>query len=162
MRPIFFLAIVFSIVRPIACYSQSRTNTDSVKVAAHPAYNKKSGIYKVFFGRNYRTVWATPVTMRVMHIAKEKGGLSITNLGGGKQTKSLQLEDSAGHEWALRTVNKFPERALPKVEKHTIVQDILKDQVSTSNPYAALTVPPMAEALGIPHTHPEIVFIPDA
>jgi len=161
MKPIFFLAIALSIAQPIASYSQSHLNTDSVKVAAHPAFNKKSGIYKVFFGRNYRTIWAAPVSMRVMHIATEKGGLAITDLGGGKQTKSLQLKDSAGHEWALRTVNKFPERALPKVERHTIIQDILKDQVSTSNPYAALTVPPMAEAIGIPHTHPEIVFIPD-
>src|SRR3569833_2826600 len=140
MKPIFFLAIIFSIARPIACYSQSRANTDSVKVAAHPAYNKKSGIYKVFFGRNYRTIWATPVSMRVMHIATEKGGLSITDLGGGKQTKSLQLKDSAGHEWALRTVNKFPERSLPKIEKHTIVQDFLLVLVSLSFFFVVLSV----------------------
>jgi len=161
MKWIFFLATVFSLARPADCHPACRLTTDSIKVAAQPAYNKKSGIHKVLFGKNYRAVWATPVPMRVVHIATEKGGLKITGLGGGKQTRSLELKDSAGHEWALRTVNKFPERALREVMKHTIAQDILKDEVSTSNPYGALTVPPMAEALGIPHTHPEIVFVPD-
>jgi len=161
MKWIFFLAIFFSLTRTTKCYSALRRDTDSVKVAAQPAFNKKNGIHKVLFGKNYRAIWATPVPMRVVHIASEKGGLSITGLGGGKQTRTIQLKDSAGHEWVLRTVDKFPERNLPEVMKHTIVQDILKDRVSTSNPFAALTVPPMAEALGIPHTHPEIVFVPD-
>jgi hypothetical protein len=146
---------------PITCYSASHRDTDTVKVAARAAFNKKSGIHKALFGKNYRELWATPVSMRVVHIATEKGGLSITGLGGGKQTRSLQLNDSAGHEWVLRTVDKYPERGLPKFMRHTIVRDVLKDRISTSNPYAALTVPPMAGALGIPHMHPEIVFMPD-
>ncbi len=45
--------------------------------------------------------------------------------------------------------------------KATIAKDILQDQVVTGHPYAALTVPPFAEAIGIPHANPEVIFVPD-
>ena len=142
-------------------YSQKSRQADSIKVAAYPQYNQVSGLHKALYGKNYRDIWAIPVKMKVFHLSKEKGGLAITELGGGNQTRSLRLKDSAGNQWALRTVQKYPARALPAYLKGTIVQDVLQDEVSTSHPYAALTVPPMAEALGIPHSNPQIVYVPD-
>ena len=43
--------------------------------------------------------------MKVLNIQKEKGGLKIVSLGGGKQTKSLTLVDPNGKEWKLRTID---------------------------------------------------------
>jgi len=73
----------------------------------------------------------------------------------------LRLQDATGREWVLRTIEKFPERKLPSNLKASIVKDIMVDQITTANPFAALTVPPMAEALGIPHASPQIVYVAD-
>src|SRR5204862_5936719 len=61
----------------------------------------------------------------------------------------------------FRHLKKYPERKLPPNLKASIEKDILVDQVTTANPFAALTVPPFATVLGIPHAHPKIVFVAD-
>ena len=134
---------------------------DSIVAAIAPAYDSVSGFHRFLFGESYRKLWATPVKMRRIHLQKEKGGMTVIERGGGLQTKSLKLKDASGREWALRSIQKYPERGLPPRLKATIAKDILQDQVSTGHPYAALTVPTFAAALGIHHTNPEIVFLAD-
>ncbi|MDB5061373.1 MAG: hypothetical protein JWP67_1216, partial [Mucilaginibacter sp.] len=134
---------------------------DSITIAVAPEYDKVSKLHRTLFGENYRKLWAVPVKIRVFHLQKEKGGLTILQTGGGLQTKSLRLRDPSGQEWVLRTIQKYPERKLPPKLRKTVTKDILQDQVSTANPFAALTVPPMAEALHILHSNPEIVYVPD-
>lgn len=136
-------------------------SNDSITISIAPEYDKVTKAHRVLFGESYRKLWAAPVRVRIFHLDKEKGGLTITEKGGGLQTKSLRLKDTSGREWVLRSIQKYPERALPEKLKATIAKDILQDQVVTGHPYAALTVPPFAEALGIPHANPEIVFVPD-
>jgi hypothetical protein len=157
-----FLLLAFVILLlTSSSFSQTPNKPDSITVAVYPKYNDVSGMHRAFYGKNYREIWATPVKMKIFYLAKEKGGLKITELGGGNQTRSLRLEDSTGNEYALRTVQKYPARAINPFLRGTIVEDVLQDAVTTSHPYAALTVPPMAEALGIPHSHPQIVYVPD-
>ncbi|MCJ8211811.1 outer membrane protein assembly factor [Mucilaginibacter sp. RS28] len=134
---------------------------DSIKVAIEPDYDKVSGAHRIFFGENYRDIWATPVKMRVFHLNQERGGLQIEERGGGMQTKSLRLKDPSGHEWVLRTIQKYPEKILPEDLRKTWVKDVVQDQISAAHPYSFLVVPPLAQALNIPHAHPEIVYIPD-
>lgn len=149
----------------VACklYAQESTagNHDSITVSIDRDYDKVTKVHRLLFGESYRKLWAAPVRVRVFHLDKEKGGLTITEKGGGLQTKSVRLKDTAGREWVLRSIQKYPERALPEKLKATIAKDILQDQVVTGHPYAALTVPPFAQALGIPHANPEVVFVPD-
>jgi len=126
-----------------------------------PEYDAVSPLHRKFFGENYRSIWATPVKLRMLNIQKEKGGLKIVKLGGGNQTKSIRFVDPSGKEWVLRTIQKYPDRALPEGLKKTIARDIVQDQVSTGHPFGALIVPPLAEALRIPHANPEIVYVGD-
>lgn len=126
-----------------------------------PEYDAVSSLHRKFFGENYRSLWATPVKLRVLNIQKEKGGLKIVKLGGGNQTKSIRFVDPNGKEWVLRTIQKYPDRALPEGLKATIARDIVQDQVSTGHPFGALIVPPLADALQIPHANPEIVYVGD-
>lgn len=130
-------------------------------MAVEPEYNKAGKIHRFLFGKNYRTLWATPVTLKVFRLENEKGGLKILQKGGGLQTLSLRLQDPSGQQWVLRTIQKYPERGLPPRLRPTVVKDILQDQVSAAHPFSALTVPPIAGALGIPHSHPEIVYVAD-
>jgi hypothetical protein len=134
---------------------------DSVKLAIEPEYNKVNGAHRFFLGENYRKLWAAPVSLRVFHLSAEKGGLKILQRGGGQQTKSLRLQDPTGKQWVLRTIQKYPEKGLPQNLRATVAKDILQDQVSAAHPFSALTVPPLAAALGIPHSNPEIVYVPD-
>ncbi|GEO08091.1 BamA/TamA family outer membrane protein [Segetibacter aerophilus] len=139
----------------------SEAKNDSVLVAIAPAYDQVGKFHRFWLGESYRKLWAVPVKMRVFHLSKEKGGLTILQRGGGLQTKSLRLKDPRGRQWVLRTIQKYPERGLPEKLRKTVAKDILQDQVVTGHPYSALTVPPFASALGIPHSNPEIIYVAD-
>ncbi len=132
---------------------------DSITIAIKPAYDSVSNLHRFFLGTNYRRLWAVPVKIKVLHLGAESGGLTILRQGGGMQTRSLRLKDVSGKEWVLRSLEKYPERKLAPNIKATIVKDILIDQITTANPFAALTVPPFADALGIPHANPQIVYV---
>ncbi len=141
--------------------AQTSATNDSITIAAHPEYNKGGGLRHLTLGKNYRTLWAATVKMKVFHLQTEKGGLKITGEGGGNQTNSLQFVDSTGQEWVLRSVQKVVARSLPKYYHGTIVTDFLQDEVSTQHPYAPLCVPPLATALDIPHANPLLYYLPD-
>jgi hypothetical protein len=134
---------------------------DTVLAAASDRYKAKFGFRKIFLGANYRKEWGTPVAMREFNISKEKGGLTIKSLGGGNQTKSLRLVDKNGTEWALRSVDKDPEKALPANLRGTLAQGIVQDMISASHPYAALVIPDLARAVGVITPDPEFFLVPD-
>lgn len=113
-----------------------------------------------WMGKNYREVWSTPVRLPVFDIAAEHGGLEIMKRGGGMQTQSVRLKDSTGHQYALRSVEKFAEGILPKSFHHTFAIDLIQDNISASNPYAAMPVARLAATAGVMHTNPEIVYVP--
>jgi hypothetical protein len=134
---------------------------DTVNVAASEKYSNPTGVQKWIIGKNYRQEWGTLVNMPVFHLDKVKGGLKITGLGGGKQTKSLKLEDSNGGEWTLRTIDKDPEKAIPENFRNTLGADIVQDLISASHPYSALVIPELAKANGTVVAQPEFFFVPD-
>jgi UDP-2,3-diacylglucosamine pyrophosphatase LpxH len=136
------------------------TGKDSVTAGASALYDKAGGVKRFLFGQSYRKVWAAPVSFRVFHITNEKGGLKILQRGGGKQTQSLRLEDGSGKQWVIRSINKNPVSALPPALRETAALDIVQDQISAAHPYAPLVVPVLAEAAGVPHSNPELVWIP--
>ncbi|HEY0742490.1 MAG TPA: hypothetical protein VGD40_13540, partial [Chryseosolibacter sp.] len=129
-------------------------------VSASDQY-KASETKEFFLGENYRAEWSQPITVPVFDIGKIHGGLKVLQKGGGQQTLSLRLEDSTGHEYVIRSVEKFPEKAIPEMFRKTFAQDLVQDQISAAHPYAAVAVPLMADAAKIYHTNPRLMFIPD-
>jgi hypothetical protein len=134
---------------------------DTITISASDQYDSAGFFQKLMVGTNYRKEWSTPVTMKVFNIHTEKGGLKIKSLGGGKQTKSLTLVDPNGKEWKLRTIDKNPSDAIPQAFRHTLASDVVQDFISASHPYAPLTIPALAKALGIATAYPELFFVPD-
>ncbi|OOG78213.1 BamA/TamA family outer membrane protein [Algoriphagus sp. A40] len=118
-------------------------------------------VHQVFLGNNYRETWAIPATFPTLDLTSEKGGLKIIQRGGGMQTKSLRLENPNGKEFVLRSVNKYPENAIPPILRKTVAKDIVQDQISASHPYASIAVARLAESAGIIHTNPQIIYLPD-
>ncbi len=124
-------------------------------------YGGASDTRKMFLGENYRDIWSTPVRMKVFNIGQEHGGLKILKMGGGNQTKSLRLEDKEGKQYVLRSLDKYTDKLLPAALQRTIASDVLQDQISGANPFGAFAIPPLADAAGVYHANPQIVYIPD-
>lgn len=133
---------------------------DSITITGSKRYH--AGKFKNFMmGENYRKEWAAEIKVPVFKLNEEKEGLKILKKGGGMQTKSLRLEDSTGKEYVLRSIEKYPENAMPTALRGSFAEDLVQDQISAAHPYAAVAVSKLAESVNIPHTHPKIVFIPD-
>jgi hypothetical protein len=113
-------------------------------------------------GNNYRKEWTTQVSdIPYFDIGTEKGGLKIVQRGGGLQTQSLRLENKDEKQYVLRSVEKYPQGAVPAELRNTVAADVVTDQISASHPYGAFAIPKMAEAAGIYHTNPRLVYLPD-
>ncbi|GAA4331528.1 hypothetical protein GCM10023184_23500 [Flaviaesturariibacter amylovorans] len=132
---------------------------DSVLVAASMQYGNETWLRRLFLGSNYRRDWETPVKLPVFHLKAQ--GYTISELGGGKQTKSLQLKDAQGREWALRTVDKDVTMGLPPALRKTFFRRLTQDQVSAAHPYAPLVVSRLARAMGVVAPAPKFYYIPD-
>jgi len=137
-------------------WRSSFAQKDSVIVQVHPSYQQVSKIHHWLFGKNYREEWAAKVKLPVIHLSNIHGGLKPVKAGGGMQTKSLRLEDSQGKEWVLRSVEKAPDKILPENLRGTFAVDWVDDAMSAQHPFAALVVPTLAEAVGVPCANPII------
>ncbi|WP_201981993.1 hypothetical protein [Hymenobacter rubidus] len=135
-------------------------SADSVQVTAGRQYTQHSAFFYLFWGRHYRPVWAAPATVPVLRLATAApGGLKPGKIGGGFQSISMTLEGRQKREYALRALDKEPRKTLPKVLRPTFVLNVVRDATSAAMPYGALTVPPLAQAAGVPHTRPRLVYV---
>nr|WP_121273244.1 BamA/TamA family outer membrane protein [Pedobacter schmidteae] len=139
--------------------SLATTAQDSVTVKIYPKYDSVGKFHRFLFGENYRKEYALPVRVPSIRISTIKGGLTPTQRGGGNQSHSLRLVDAQGKEWVLRSVEKFPEILLPAVFRKTFAGEVVKDNMSAQNPFSALVVPVIANAVGVPHSDPMIGWV---
>ena len=150
------------IVLPAFVQAQKTIIVDSSEsgfrtVIAGQQYDR-DGFHNFLWGKHYRKEWTTPVRVPVINLDTIHGGLTPTEQGGGRQTKTLRLKDPNGKQYVLRSVDKTYKGALPERFAETFIEDIANDQVSTAHPFAAIAVPIMIEAAGVYHTNPIIVF----
>lgn len=132
----------------------------TITMVADSQYIGKSSFHYWLLGRNYRTVWNSPLNFPVMDMQKEKGGLKVVKRGGGMQTLSLRLEDKEGNEWVIRSLKKYPDKAVPEALRETVAKDVVQDQISAANPYAPIVVASLAESAGVHHTNPTFMYVP--
>ena len=112
-----------------------------------------------FMGKNYRSEWMEPVKVPVLDL----NGLNITALdeGGGKETKSLHIDCDSGKQFSLRSVEKFPENAIPPELRKTIAEKLTLDGLSASYPYGALSMAIFSQAVHVPFYRSQLTYIPD-
>jgi hypothetical protein len=130
-------------------------------ILTHPHGEKYQGgkARELLMGKNYRKEWITPVEVPVFDFNKEQGGLKIVKKGGAGQTKSLRLENREGKQWVLRSVEKDPSVSIPEVVRIELATDLIHDQMSAYLPWAALSVPRLADAAEVFHANPQIVYL---
>jgi hypothetical protein len=131
---------------------------DSVTVTVGRHYDKNF-LQTFFFGKHYRKLWATPVKLPVYRMEKEFGGLTPVSLGGGFQTTSLTLKDKSGSLYVLRSLDKDPQKTLPKSLRSTFLVNVMRDQTSAANPFAPVVLPPLSKAAGVFYSTPKLVYV---
>ncbi len=141
-------------------YGEYEIELSTIEKSASSLYDK-GWFHKMVFGNLYRKDWSTHVTFRPINLSVEKGGLKPSKIGGGMSSKSIRLKASNKKQYVLRSVEKGVSKVVPEMFKNSVVQDIFQDQIAASQPYAALVVPPLADAVGVYHTNPEIVYLPE-
>ena len=134
---------------------------DSVRnVTAGRHYARHGALYNALVGRHHRLSWAAPVTVPVFRQSTARpGGLRPGKVGGGFNSTSLSLTGADGRAYVIRTVDKDPIRATPEAVRGTFLVNVLRDNVSSTNPYAALLVPPLARAAGVPRSSPQLFYV---
>ncbi|WP_157781089.1 hypothetical protein [Hymenobacter sedentarius] len=137
------------------------SDSASVRVAAGPQY-ARGAAWRFFWGTHYRDIWATPVTAPVLRLATVlPGGLTPTRAGGSYQSHTLRLCTDNGREFVLRSVDKDASTALPAGWKRRVLGRLMKDQTSAGQPYGAYVAAQLAEAVGVYHTNPQLIFLPN-
>src|SRR5436190_4381259 len=132
----------------------------SIKVVANPKL-KGNGLKKFLTGTGYRKEWTEPVEVPVLNLNTAYGGLVPKKLGGGKETKSLLVEDSAGKQWSLRSIKKYPQNAVPPEIRNTIGEKLVDDAIHGSYPYGALSISVLANAAHVSFLKDSLVYVPD-
>lgn len=134
-------------------------NDSTVKVVPGASYDA-GFMKKLFFGGLHRESWAAEIEVRVLNMYEEHDGLTPIQRGGGMQTKSLRMQGGDGHQYVIRSIQKYPASVIPRELRTTVAADIVQDGIAASHPYAAIVIPPLADAVKVYHTNPELVFVP--
>src|SRR4051812_24886267 len=121
---------------------------------------RSSGLHSFLLGREYRSLWTTPISVPVLDLRTFAGGLRPISKGGGQQTKSLLLAAPDGREFFFRSVDKDPSAALPLELRGTVAGSIVRDQTSSAFPTAPLVVNRLLDAAGILHGKSYLVVLP--
>lgn len=136
--------------------------SDSTKVlAANPDYDGKGFLFEALFGGHNRKYWSIESEFPVFDITEMNGGLIPIRMGGKGQSNTLHLEDKQGNEFVLRSVDKQAGKIWDENLRKTFALDVAQDQFSILNPYAALIIPKLADAINVYHTNPKIYYVPD-
>ncbi|HET7321521.1 MAG TPA: hypothetical protein VFI96_03430, partial [Longimicrobiaceae bacterium] len=151
------LPLLLALLAPCALAAQT---VDSVTVVAGPEY-AAPGWQRTLLGSHYRDRWTTPIRVPVLDLDRYAGGLTPVEVGGGMQTITLHFQGADGQEYIFRSVNKDPKIADEPALRNTPVQRLVKDQTSSLHPAGALVVPPLLEAVGVPHPTPAFYVMPD-
>ena len=113
-----------------------------------------------WLGKTYREVWDLPVTVPMLNLEEELGGLTPIRKGGGQQSNSLRLEDKDGNQLVFRSIMKSAAKVTPDFAKNTWAQSLLQDGLSAAHPFGAFVIPKLSEAANIYYTEPKLVYVP--
>jgi hypothetical protein len=143
---------------PVLAAQTSAPPGDTV-LAPGPQY-RAGGLHSFFFGREYRSLWSTPIRVPQLDLGRFAGGLRAISKGGGEQTKSLLLAGADGREFFFRSVDKDPSATLPPELRGTVAGSVVRDQTSSAFPTAPLVVDRLMDAAGILHGTSRLYVLP--
>lgn len=119
----------------------------------------RSKVGEAIWGKHWRSAYSSEMEVQDLDLAALN--LFPVKRGGGFQTNSLRLEDhTTERQYTLRSIDKDASRTVPYPLNTNLVLDVVRDNFSASHPLAALAVAPLAEAAGVYHANPQLVYLP--
>ena len=132
----------------------------TVVMAPNKSYDGKSKIFEFVAGAHNRDLWSIESEYPVFDITEIRGGLEFVRMGGAAQSTNIHLEDKTGKEFVLRSVDKQARKKWDENLRKTVFLDFAQDQFSIMNPFAAVVIPKLADAVGVYHANPKIYYVP--
>jgi len=135
---------------------------DADSVTTTPGRTYPAGkLRRLFAGDLNRQLWGLPVRLPVVDLDKVGGGLTPTELIGGKQTVGLRFTGGKGLEYDFRPVVKNAAPVLPRWVRAKWILSALDDQMAAQFPLGAVVVSKLQEAAGIAAPRPIPVVMPN-
>lgn len=155
----FGMAVTLTCAGTITAQEREAARQASSPQAPGPQYDA-GWLHEFLLGREYRTLWTTPVSAPVLNLATYAGGLQAVSKGGGKQTKSLLLQAPDGRQFFFRSVDKDASALLPAELRETVAGSVVRDQTSSALPTAPPVAGRLMTAAGIPHADEQLFVLP--
>jgi hypothetical protein len=118
-----------------------------------------------FIGSGYRDVWMAPVSVEVLDLAREAGGLRPVARVGGMETQVLALAGADGRSYSFRGLVKDASHVLdnvdPLLKDSPVVRKIIDDLMSAQHPASDLVARGILDPVGIPCPAWRLVVMPD-
>jgi hypothetical protein len=162
-RPGFISRTAASLVFLAAGLTAAAADTPARKTVVAGDYHA-NGFHRFFLGNEYRVAWGTPVSVEVLDLGTEAGGLTPARRVGGQQTKGLALTGADGRSYTFRGLEKDASHLLDVVDpslKDSVFAKLLNDQMAAQHPASELIARGVLEAVGIPVPAWRLVVLPD-
>lgn len=134
--------------------------TDSVTASPGATY-AGGALHRFLFGDLNRNLWEIPITVEVLDLGSEGGGLTPSELSGGQQTVGLHFDGADGLPYQFRSIVKDATRALPGPLRISPLTDVVQDQMAGQFPLGAMVVAELLETAGVLVAKPRPVVMPD-
>jgi hypothetical protein len=158
-----FAPLASALVFLIGGIATAAADTPARRTVVAGSY-KAGGLHRFFLGSDYRATWATPVSVEVLDLAREAGGLTPVRRVGGQQTKGLALAGADGRSYTFRGLEKDASHLLDAIDpelKDSVIAKILNDQMAAQHPASELIARGILDAVGIPCPEWRLVVLPD-
>ena len=154
--------ILFTIDSLPTAFPEYNSQLDSsLQYAITTPVKAKTNFQIFMLGEHYQSIYLEKYQFATLDLATYKGGVEILKQGGGKQTNSLRLRDSDGHEYAMRSLTKDVFKSTPyPFNKMRLVTTLFRDNYLGTHPFAPLSIPTLADAVNVYHANPQIYYIP--
>ena len=92
----------------------SATGAQETKVVTVGPEYAAGGAQRYWLGDGYRDLWTTPVTVAVLDLKKEAGGLTPVRQVGQPPSVGLAMTGADGRSYRFRSLHKESDRMLPE------------------------------------------------
>jgi hypothetical protein len=149
---------------PLGALSAADAPAPARQTVVAGARYQAGGFTRLWLGEDYRKLWATPISVEVLDLQKEAGGVRPLRRVGGQQTKGLALVGADGRSYTFRGLDKDASHLLDSVDpalKDTIVAKMLDLLMAAQHPASDVIARGILDAAGIPCPDWRLVVLPD-
>lgn len=157
-----YLIIVSTVICALSLNAQELPSIGQDSITITPAAKYEAGTFHRFlFGDTWRDVWTSPIKVPVLDPISFAGGLKPVSKGSVK-ANSLYLYDYSGMAYRFRKLRKTKTRFLPDELYVFLVEDVIEELFSTTNPLAVRLASPLINAVDVIKTNAELCYLKDS